>query len=343
MAWPLSFIAPVFTLFLLGLPMPAPNLKAGIILVVALVAPMLLGMALLPFLTWMRPIAVLLVALILFHLFYFTSASGKAILGSLLTLSISVVLAVGSVNISALPALVMALGFSALSGMAFVWLAHAVLPDFPPEAGTAPSRPAKPPTPTKKEASQIALRAMLIVFPVALFIMFSSSSPSYIAVMIKVSSMGLQSSAEQNKKLGMSLLESTFWGGVGAIIGWQLIAIWPNLVFFSLLVALACLVYGRGIFQGPGLHPKNQMWSYALLTMVVLLVPAVSDSLGGSNAMSAFWSRLWLFMGIAAYGTAAAAAFDALWLSRPGPEPESNQATGQARQPEPGSSSQITE
>ena len=80
MAWPLSFIAPVFTVLLLSLPMPAPKLKVGIGLVIVLLAPMVLGMALLPFMTWMRPIAVLLVTLILFHLYYFTAISGKAII-----------------------------------------------------------------------------------------------------------------------------------------------------------------------------------------------------------------------------------------------------------------------
>ncbi len=289
----------------------------GIGLILVLLAPMVLGMSLLPFLTWIRPIAVLLVALILFHLFYRTALSGKAIFANLLTVSISVVLAVGSVNISALPALVMALAASSLAGMTFVWLAHAILPDIPAPAGTAPTPRAPQPLPTAEQARHTAWRAMLIVFPVALFILISPNSPAYMVVMIKVASMGQQSSAAQNRKLGMSLLESTFWGGTGAIIGWQLISIWPSLVFFTLLIALACLVYGRGIFHGPGLHPKGQMWSYALLTLIVLLVPAVSDSIVGSDANSAFWSRLWLFVIIAVYGTAAAAAFDALFAKRP--------------------------
>lgn len=321
-AWPLSFIAPVFTLLLLGLPMPPPRLKAGIALVVVLLAPMVLGIALIPFLTWMRPIAILLVALILFHLFYHTAAGGKTVLGSLLTVSISVVLAVGSVNISAIPMLVIALGISAISGLAFVWLAHALLPDLKPETGLAqvtppPAAPPSLPLPSPAESREMALRAMVIVFPVALFILFSPNSPGYIVLMIKLASMGQQASAEQGRKLGASLLESTLWGGAGAVIGWQLLAMWPSLIFFSLLMALACLLYGRGIFQGAALHPKGQMWSYALLTLVVLLVPAVSDSLAGSDAGSSFWTRLWLFIIIAVYGTVAASAFDVFFARRP--------------------------
>jgi hypothetical protein len=317
MAWPLSFIAPVMTVLLLGLPMPSPNLKVGIGFILVLLAPMVLGMVLLPFFTWVRPVAVLLVALLLYHLFYFTALSGKAVFASLLTVSLSVVLAVGSVHISALPALVIALGAGSVAGMVFVWLAHAILPDLPAPAGTAPTRPVPPPLPTAEQSRHIAWRAMLIVFPVALFILFSPDSSAYMVVMIKVASMGQQSSAAQNRKLGMSLLESTFWGGIGAITGWQLISMWPSLIFFTLLIALACLLCGRTIFHGPGFHPKGQMWSYALLTMLVLLVPAVTDSIGGSDAGSAFWTRLWLFVIIAVYGTAAAAAFDAFFAKRP--------------------------
>ena len=310
MAWPLSFIAPVFTLLLLGLPMPAPKLKAGIGLVLVLLAPMVMGIALLPFMTWIRPVAILLTILILFHLFYHTAVGGKTVLGSLLTVSISVILAVGSVNISALAVLIIALGQNAVIGLAFVWIGHALLPDLPSKAVASTVPPALAP-PSPQQARFIALRAMVIVLPAALFILVSPDSPSYMVVMIKLASMGQQASAEQNRKLGLSLLESTLWGGLGAIIGWQMIAMWPSLIFFTLLIALACLLYGRGIFSGQGMHAKGQMWSYALLTMIVLLVPAVSDSLGGSDANQAFWSRLWLVAIIAVYGTLVAAAVDA--------------------------------
>ena len=35
--WPLSFIAPVFTMFILALPIPAPSFKGGFVFVLALV------------------------------------------------------------------------------------------------------------------------------------------------------------------------------------------------------------------------------------------------------------------------------------------------------------------
>ena len=114
--------------------------------------------------------------------------------------------------------------------------------------------------------------------------------------------------------MGRSLLESTVWGGIGAMIGWALMSIWPSIVPYTLLTALAGLLYGRRIFQGPGMHPKFSMWSYAFLTALIILAPALMDTPGGSGA--AIWSRLWIFIMVAFYGTAAVAVFNAFWPAR---------------------------
>jgi len=57
------------------------------------------------------------------------------------------------------------------------------------------------------------------------------------------------------------------------------------------------------------------MWSYAYLTMIVVLAPAVLDSQSGSAAGATFYSRLLLFVVIAVYGSIAVAVFDAFWLA----------------------------
>jgi hypothetical protein len=128
--------------------------------------------------------------------------------------------------------------------------------------------------------------------------------------------MGQQATSDQSKAMGTSLLASTLWGGLGAIIAWNVLSIWPSLLMYTLLVGLAGLIYGRWIFQGPAVHPNFQMMQYAFLTMIVILAPAVLDGMGSSGAGSAFWSRLLLFVLIAVYGTTAVAVFDAFWPSR---------------------------
>lgn len=156
---------------------------------------------------------------------------------------------------------------------------------------------------------------MLITFPLTLLFLISNGSASYIPVMIKVASMGQQASVDSSREMGRSMLESTFWGGLGAVIAWQVLSIWPSLLLYTLLIALAALLFGPRIFQGPGMRPKFSMWSYAYLTMIVVLAPAVLDSQSGSAAGGAFYYRLLLFVVIAVYGSVAVAVFDAFWPS----------------------------
>ncbi len=61
------------------------------------------------------------------------------------------------------------------------------------------------------------------------------------------------------------------------------------------------------------MHPKSGMWSYAFLTMIIVLTPAVINTQGGGDAGAAFYTRLILFVVIAIYGTVSVAVFDAFW------------------------------
>lgn len=303
---PLGFIAPLFTVMLLSLPLPPLGLKKSIVFVLALMAPMVGGLALLPLLHHARWAGIILVALALFYSFLFTTRGGNPLVGMFMTVGLTVVVTIGSVNMDVLILLIEVLGVCAAVGMIFVSIAHVLLPD-PPREGPAPT----PPAPTKadpREAARQAFRGWVVVFPLALLFMFMSASPSYTVVMIKAASMGQQANAEDSRAMGRSLLESTVWGGLGAVTIWQLLAFWPSLLFYSLLFALACLLFGRGIFQGPGMHPKSTEFSYALLTLLIILGPAVGSDAGDANA--AFYTRLALILGVAVYGTAAVAVFD---------------------------------
>ena len=312
-AWPLSFVAPVLTMFILALPLPAPGLKKGILFVVALLLPVVAGMALLPFLHHARWVGILLVALGLFYSFYYTAKGGSPVMGTFMTVGLTLVVTIGSVSIEVLVFLLQGLAMGAIFGMIFVWIAHFLLPELPPDPALAGRRKPAKPKPELAEARRNAFRSMLIVFPMALVFLFMSASPTYTVVMIKVASMGQQASSTKSRAMGRELLESTLWGGVGAIAGWYIMAIWPSLLMYTLLIGLAGLIYGKWIFQGPAIHPRFSMISYAFLTMIVILAPAVLDGQGSSGAGAAFYSRLCLFFLIAIYGSVAVAVFDAFW------------------------------
>lgn len=310
--WPLSFLAAVFTLLTLSMPLPAFTFKAGIKFILALVIPAYAGLLLSPFLTYSRAAGVLLVILGLFGSFYFSARGGSPILGLFMTIAITIVVTVGSVSADIMLMVVNTIAVAAVVGVAFNFIAHALLPDAPMPARPAPTPAARPKPET---ARRNALRSMLVVLPIVILFLFITTSAAYIPVMIKVASMGQQANAQASRAMGWQQLESTFWGGLGAIIAWNIMGMWPTLLIFCLLIMLACLIFGAKIFSGAGMHPKGDMWSYALMTMVIVLTPSVMDSAIGSPADAAFYSRLMIFAFIAVYGSVAVLVFDAFATS----------------------------
>lgn len=312
--WPMSFIAAVFTMFILAVPLPAPTLKSGVKFVLALVIPAYAGMLLLPFLAHARGAGILMVVMALFGSFYYSARGGSPVMGMFMTMGVTIVVTVGSVSADIMLLVVNGIAVGAAAGIAFVAIAHALLPDLPaPPGAGAGKKPSPPPKPSGLTARRNALRSLAVVMPLVIIFLFISSSTSYVVIMIKVASMGQQANSQASRAMGRDQLESTLWGGLGAVIAFQLMSIWSSLLMFCLLIGLACLVYGKRIFQGPGMHPRAGMWSYALLTMIIVLAPAVINTQGTGDAGAAFYTRLMLFVVIAIYGTVAVAVFDAFW------------------------------
>ena len=315
LAWDMSFIAPVITLLILALPLPAPSLKGGLVFVAALTISMYAGVLLLPMLLDQPLAGVILLVLALFWSFYFTAKGGSMLIGTFATVGIAVSAAIGTVSIDAVFGVISGVSSGTLAGVLFVWIAHAFLPDSLAVATAAKPVPkqAPPPTPASDlaDARWSAYRSTLIVLPVALWFLFSGASTAYVAVMIKVASMGQQVSREGTNLAGRSLMMSTLIGGVAAIVGWQVLRVVPTLSMYTLFVGLAALVMGARIFQGPGMRPDGGTWSYGFLTMIVILAPAVMDSAGGAAAGIKFWERMVMFGLTTLYAVIAVHVFDA--------------------------------
>ena len=250
--WPLSFMAAIFTMFLLAVPLPAPTLKSGFKFVLALVLPAYAGIVLLmPFLEFARAAGILLVVLALFGSFYYSARGGSPVMGMFMTVGITMVVTVGSVSADAMILVANGLAIGAAAGISFVALAHALLPDLPPpQNAAAGKRPAPPAKPSLSTARRNALRSLTVVSPLVIIFLFISGSASYAVIMIKVASMGQQANTQVTRAMGREQLESTLWGGIGAIIAFNIMSIWSSLLMFCLLIALACLIYGKRIFHG---------------------------------------------------------------------------------------------
>ena len=317
-AWDLSFVAPVFTILVLSLPLPAPTLGKALKFVLALSLGIYSGFLLLPVLLHFHDVGVLLLAVALFWSFYYTARGGSPLIGAFLTVGLAIATAVGSMSIDVMPVLAKAVTINAIIGLGFVWVAHALLPDSMAKTATAGRTAAQSAAvvPDQKAARWSALRSTTVMMPVCLWLLMSSGSAALVPFMIKVASMAQQASSGNARQVGRSLISSTIIGGIGATIGWQVLSAWPSLGMYAAVIGLAGLVIGRKIFQGAGMHPDSATWSYGYLTLVIILAPAVLDSVGGAAAGAAFWNRLIMFAGATLYGIGAVFVFDAIWPAR---------------------------
>lgn len=286
--WALSFIAPVITMMVLAMPLPGLSLKYCTKIGLAIIVPIYASLLLLPLLLNYPATGLLIVGLVLFHAFYFSARGGAAVVATLITIAVTVTVAVGTVSIDGVLAVVESISFGAVVGICFAALAHAVFPD---RVQVGPQKVERTPVEISlSRARHSAIRSIAIVLPVVIWFLLTAASAGNAAVMIKVAMMGQQVSMADTRMAARSLIASTALGGFAAVIAWQVLSIWPSLAIYALLVGIAGLFFGARIFQGAGLHEDADTWSYAFLTMIVILAPAALDSQFGSAAGANSWT-----------------------------------------------------
>lgn len=314
--WSISFIAPIITMLLLAMPLSRPQPKFFLLVIVALTVSVYGSFLFLPLLLHQELVGLLLLSLALFHAFYFAARGGNPVVATLVTVGFALTVAVGTVSVDALLGVASGLVIGATVGAAVALVSHLLIPDRvlePPAKAPAGDSPAAPSGVDLARARHSAMRSLAVVLPILLWFLLSGASAANMAVMIKVSAMGQEVSQQSTRNAAKSLLFSTFAGGLAAVIAWQILSIWPSLTVYTLLVALAGLFFGQRIFVGRGLHEYAATWTYAFLTMIAVLAPAVLDSDFGSAAGARFYDRLFMFGWATLYAVAAVYVFDAFW------------------------------
>lgn len=315
--WPLSYIAPIFTALILSQPSPAPTVKGSLVFIAILVGSLLSSFDLLPYVYYAPMAGILLIALGLFYSFYLSASGGPVLLSTFLVLSLTLITTIGSVSIDMLYETTKGLAAGSLLGFVFVWIAHFLLPDNKTIISLSlASSQSKLSKPDKTEAARKAFKSLLIVYPVMILFLCIDTSISYTVIMIKIASMGQQASSGKSKEMADSLLVSTILGGIGAVVAWVILSCCPILPLYTLLVGLACLIYGGRIFQGTGHHPHAATWIYALVTFIIILAPSVGSMASGDSSSDKFWLRILYFLIIAIYGWFMVTAYEAFFTKK---------------------------
>jgi hypothetical protein len=115
-------------------------------------------------------------------------------------------------------------------------------------------------------------------------------------------SIGQQGSTMNASNAGRELLGSTFLGGCFAILFWFALGLVTNLWMFFLWMVLFGMYFSSKLYQLMATRFPSSFWVNVVVTMLILLGPAVEDSANGKDVYKAFAVRMALFTAVALYG-----------------------------------------
>jgi uncharacterized membrane protein YgaE (UPF0421/DUF939 family) len=266
--WQLAFVAPVFTAKFL---VDKPNLHIETIyeLLLALIATMGLGLLLSGGITQYPIILLIAVGLMMAWGYYLFTDPKWNLFATILLIAV-LMLPFMAINNPAI-SLVLASGL-AISGavsVAIFALVHIYLPEPDSEfAGYA-----QPPI-GKDQRWHASFRAMLISFPVVCFFFVFQISEALLTMMF-VALLSLMITAEKSVKLSAFLIISNGIGGMLAISAFSILAIVPNIFFYTAFIALLAVLVGKKIYTVP---EKAPILATAFSTLLVLIGSTLMSS-----------------------------------------------------------------
>jgi hypothetical protein len=294
-SFPLPFVVPVLAVLALTKPgAPAPFVKgvvSGLIVAALLVA----GVLMVPLLEHYPATGMLLTAAVLFALFFAGARSGSP-MTIILVISFTVIPVAGVAEQALVTVLAKAFGLGLIIGALVNGVSHAFFPDAP---GTA----APPPVKAGPETARWqALQATVVVMPV--FFIALTNPALYLAAIMKTVMLGQQAGVTGARAAGRELVGSTLMGAWMAVVVWFGLSMLPNLWMLTLWIVAAALWSGaKAVRVMPSAYPAS-FWVNALVTMFILLGPAIEDAAVGKDPYAASATRVLLFIAISLYAWA---------------------------------------
>ena len=293
-ALPLPFAVCVLAVLqLCKLEPPKPFIKgavAGLVVAGLLIA----GVLMVPLLEHYPVTGLALTAVVLFVVFFAGARSGSPVT-VILVIAFTIIPVAGVAEQALATVLAQAFGFGLVIGALVNGISHAFFPDQGP-AMPAPARAGA------DAARWHALQATLVVMPV--FVIALTNPALYLAAIMKTVMLGQQAGHTKARSAGRELVGSTLMGAVMAAVVWAGLSLLPNLWMLTLWITAAAFWAGARIFRvKPTSYPPS-FWVNALVTMLILLGPAIEDAAVGKDPYAASATRVTLFIAIALYAWA---------------------------------------
>jgi FtsH-binding integral membrane protein len=136
------------------------------------------------------------------------------------------------------------------------------------------------------------------------FVLALTNPAFYLPAIIKTVTLGQQASSTNAHSAGRELVGSTVIGAWMAILVWCGLSLQPNLWMLMLWMVAAALWAGAKLFGVRCTSFPPSFWSNALVTMLILLGPAIEDAAVGKDVYRASATRVALFVAVSLYAWA---------------------------------------
>lgn len=297
LALPAPFALCVMAVLVLCKPGPPIPFLKGVVMAVAVAALMAAGVLMVPLLEHYALAGIVLTGVLL-HAVFRSSRGSANPQTMILALAVTLIPVAGVAEPALAPLIGVTLALGIGIGVLVSNASHALFPDAPRPAGKG----AAPAALTREAANWMAVRATLVVMPV--FVLALANPAFYLAAIMKAVALGQQAGSTSARSAGQELVGSTLMGAGMAALLWFGLSLLPNLWMLMLWMMAAALWAGARMFGARATSLPPSFWRNALVTMLILLGPAIEDSAGGKDVLTASAIRVGLFVGVALYAWA---------------------------------------
>ena len=311
----LAFAVCLLAILLLAKPGPPMPFMKGVVTGFVIAALVGAGILMVPLLHHYPVTAIALTAVMLFAVL-FADARSKNPLTLFLIAGLTFIPVAGVLDQGLAIALAKAVGLGFVIGAFVSGVSHALFPD-PPE----PPKGAAPKASVGADAARWhALQATVVIVPV--FVVALTNPALYLATLMKTAMVGQQVGATNAASAGRELVGSTLMGALMAVVVWFGLSMWPTLWMLALWIVAVTLWAGARMFRvRPSPYPPSY-WLNALMTMLIVLGPAIEDAAVGKDPYAASATRVALFIAVALYCWGTVWALERWRSSRPAIQPQ---------------------
>ena len=297
LALPAPFVVCVLAVLLLCKPGPPIPFVKGVVLGLVVAALLVAGVLMVPILENYALAGVVLTGVLLYTVFFAGARSANP-LTVILVIAITLIPVAGVAEQALTTALSVAFGVGLGTGAFVSGVSHTFFPDAP-----GPAKAAVVPATVSPEAARwAALQATLVVMPV--FVLALTNPAFYLAAIMKTVTLGQQASSTNARSAGRELVGSTLMGAWMATLVWCGLSLRPNLWMLMLWTVAAALWAGAKLYGVRRTSFAPSFWVNALVTMLILLGPAIEDAAVGKDVYRASATRVALFVAVALYAWA---------------------------------------